>query len=222
VSVASVPAPSSNPNDWDTAAVCDWVHAIGLGAYSENFRNERVTGEFLVRFCDDREIMENLGVRVKLHQKRMFFELSKLAAVVAEHNGSASKKSTASRKRGASANGEEPKPRKPKSDLPNLPPILFGVSKSAKARCKICQSCMEQGTLKVGSVAFFRSARGTFPVRGIFTICFCIWLLTVLSICIAGSALVSFLLRCISHSRFPECRSHEWRKRQYVRQLIES
>ena len=67
-----------NPAHWSIDDVSTWLAAIGFEEYVKSFKKERINGEFLLDYVNDAEILNDLGVRKQLHQRRLYYELHKL------------------------------------------------------------------------------------------------------------------------------------------------
>jgi hypothetical protein len=70
---------SMNPSSWSIKDVGLWLKNIDLDQYTRSFETERVTGDFLLQYVDDDEVMTDLGIEKKLHRKRLSFELQKIS-----------------------------------------------------------------------------------------------------------------------------------------------
>lgn len=67
-----------SPREWTTQDVGDWLQSFDFGEYVESFQNEKITGDFLLKYVNDVEIMGELGITKKVRRKRLEFEIEKL------------------------------------------------------------------------------------------------------------------------------------------------
>jgi hypothetical protein len=71
-----------SPNTWTVDDVCDWLRSFGFDKFVESFREEHISGDFLMAHLQDREVMEDLGVTKNVQMKRLEFELNKFTVPV--------------------------------------------------------------------------------------------------------------------------------------------
>lgn len=67
-----------SPREWTTQDVGEWLQSFDFGEYVESFQNEKITGDFLLKYVNDVEIMGELGITKKVRRKRLEFEIEKL------------------------------------------------------------------------------------------------------------------------------------------------
>ncbi|XP_021068068.1 sterile alpha and TIR motif-containing protein 1 [Mus pahari] len=62
---------------WKEAEVQTWLQQIGFSQYCENFREQQVDGDLLLRLTDE-ELQTDLGMKSSITRKRFFRELTEL------------------------------------------------------------------------------------------------------------------------------------------------
>ncbi|XP_052051670.1 NAD(+) hydrolase SARM1 [Apodemus sylvaticus] len=62
---------------WKEAEVQTWLQQIGFSQYCENFRDQQVDGDLLLRLTDE-ELQTDLGMKSSITRKRFFRELTEL------------------------------------------------------------------------------------------------------------------------------------------------
>ena len=65
--------------DGDVDDVCEWISAMGLGAYVPSFRQHCVNGK-LLRSLSEEEMETELGIASRMHRRRLQVELDALRA----------------------------------------------------------------------------------------------------------------------------------------------
>lgn len=69
---------TKSPFEWSCDELCIWLVSIGYGALMPIFRQEQISGGFLLHILSDKDALQELGLMRKLDQRRLEYELGKV------------------------------------------------------------------------------------------------------------------------------------------------